>query len=286
MGNSKKKNKNAIPKFSEIENPEVMIRYLKDNHRFNGRKFIYHYTTVDRLKDIFSSGSFYLSKMMEMNDLVEVERSDSTLRDKLFIASFLTEEQENIGMWSMYAQPWQRGVKIAFPTKEFRKWIMDAKIITVVDNCTHKLTDETIALQKDLCSLSFVAYDDSNITNKKTIRTTWSTVNNRKLKKTESAGLLTGYIKDEAWCYEKELRILVRIDDMENVSHIALRLPDELLAQAIITTGPLFEGCISDYLDDMNKKPKVDKSRFTGKLNIHTNMLCDKYAVACLLPEM
>ena len=43
-----------------------------------------------------------------MNDNLEYKNGDPHRLRNLFFSCFMCEDKESIGMWSMYAQPWEK----------------------------------------------------------------------------------------------------------------------------------------------------------------------------------
>ena len=70
----------------------------------------------------------------------------------------------------------------------------------------------------------------------------WSTAKNIHIKNAVRIPELTGYIKDMAWSYEKEIRIKAEFDNVYGVHRIAIPLTEDLINAMTITVSPLFEG--------------------------------------------
>ena len=89
---------------------------------------------------------------------------------------------------------------------------------------------------------------------------------------------LTGYIKDMAWSYEKEVRIKIQFDNKMGFKRIAIPMPDYVIESMTITPSPLFEGSVETKIGmEVRKQINMDKSKFSGKLSIKT--ACDSCSI-------
>jgi hypothetical protein len=190
----------------------------------------------------------------------------------------MTEDIESIGMWSMYAQPWHRGVKITIPSKYAREWIGGIKIIREIDQESKLATGRVIIVdERTKPRLSSVAYcntdrlKDTNSIEK----LTWSTTFNTNFQGAAHMHELTGYIKDTAWSYEKEIRIMAYFDNAQSFERVAIDIPDEIVSEMIFTASPKFDGDLgSMILDELGTRVRMEKSLFEDKLNIKS--ICDQ----------
>jgi len=94
-------------------------------------------------------------------------------------------------------------------------------------------------------------------------------VENKVFKEVDSA-LLAGLIKDNAWSYEKEIRLRVDLQEKIPYKKVAVRIPDEII-QSIITMGPRFDK--KHILQDFSGVAEVMDSMFFKKLNY---VYCDR----------
>lgn len=104
-------------KFPEIETSKDLISYLDSKERLKHRKYVYHYTTLPNVIAMLKSKTWHLGNARNMNDLIEYANGDKSRWKNLFFASFMSENKESIAMWSMYSQPWEKGVKITISIK-------------------------------------------------------------------------------------------------------------------------------------------------------------------------
>lgn len=254
--------------FAKITNIDDMIAYLDDSaRRLEKRSSIYHYTRLERVVDIFKSELWHLGNASCMNDMLEFNNGDSKRWENIFFASFMTDVKENIGMWSMYAQPWEDGVLIEIPKDVFRGWINGTREILEVSCKNFQPTGKSVNVDdKNKLFLSSVAYSNCDNVELEE-KTTWSNVTNRNIKGVSHIPELTGYIKDSAWDYEREIRIKATLAEGHGFQRVAIKVTRDVLDSMRIVAGPLFEGNLEDRLkEEVLGKTEVSNSIFRGKL--------------------
>ena len=264
--------------FSKVESAESLIKYLDHGNRMSNTKFFYHYTTVDKVINIFKSEMWYLGSASGMNDIHEYKCGDKKRWENLFFASFMGEEKESIGMWSMYAQPWEKGVKIEIPKENIRTLINETKEIFPIGKNNEVLKSEPILLDKVNYHvwLSRVAYSNQdNREAKEKITLYCGGEKNTLCDSVVYSPELTGYIKDTAWSYEKEFRIKAQIPNIPAYNNVAIHLSKDFLDSIRIVSSPLFKGNLKEELKkEIRRSCKTAESFFTGKMNYKTP--CDK----------
>lgn len=268
--------KNLAPtKFSDINTVENMKLYLDDSdRRLRNSPFLYHYTTFSNVVKMIQGRTWHLCNAAAMNDKLEYKNGYSEYWDHLFFSCFMGEVKESIGMWSMYAQPWEQGVKIALPRKTVQNWIENTKELLEIGT-DYMPTGRKFDVDKDEVSLkiSSVAYSNTDSRQDKNDREkiVWSTATNYNFKKAVHISKLTGYIKDIAWSYEKEIRIKTVFKSDYSIFRVAIPLTDELINNMIVTASPLFEKDLKSELKrNTGKDIQSEKSIFTDRLNIIT----------------
>lgn len=271
-----KKEKAKSSAFAAIDTPTELIRYLDDSvRRLENSEYLYHYTTVSRVIDIIQNRTWHLGNADGMNDKMEYKNGDPNRWRNLFFSCFMCEDKESIGMWSMYAQPWEQGVKITLPKKVVRAWIKRTTDILEISTRNYKPTGRTIPVGANGASLrlSSVAYSntDSMQIKGEVEKLSWSNRDNNNIKNAPRIPELTGYIKDMAWSYEKEIRIKAEFENYYDIKRVAIPLDDEVIAAMTITAGPLFSGDLMKELSrEINVRLNMDRSIFTDRLNITT----------------
>lgn len=254
--------------FSKITSVDDMVAYLNDSaKRLEKRNSIYHYTNLDRVVDIFKSELWHLGNASCMNDVLEFNNGDPERWKNIFFASFMTDVKENIGMWSMYAQPWIDGVLIEMPKKVFREWISGTKEILEVSCKDFQLTGKSVNVDdENKLFLSSVAYSNcDNVEFEE--KTTCGSATNNYFNAVSHIPELTGYIKDSAWDYEREIRIKATLAEGHGFQRVAIQVPQEVLNSMTIVAGPLFEGKLENRLkEEILAKTKVSNSIYRDKL--------------------
>lgn len=260
--------------FKDISTAHDLIEYLCDSkERLKNSGYIYHYTTLPVLIKMLKSKTWHLAAAYNMNDRLEYESGDIKKWNNIFFSSFMTEDKESIGMWSMYAQPWEKGIKIAIPSFIALKWIKNTTELSEVSMINYETTGRTVDFQKEQIKLSSVAYCNTNsLTRKDTEeKLCWSNVTNTILRSIARDSIMTGYIKDMAWAYEKEIRIKAEFHNYQGFERVAIDLPEYVVDSMIITASPLFKGELTQEIKkEIQHQLKTDKSLFTGRLNIKT----------------
>lgn len=269
----------AIPTvFKEISTPENLIRYLEDTpRRTKDYRYVYHYTTLRNLIKILQGKCWHLSNAKDMNDQLEYKHGDKSRWERIFFSSFMMDSKESIGMWSMYAQPWESGVKIAIPTSELRKWIATSpKIFGLKKNHAGSFDESSRSLEIDnintVLTLSSVAYSNADsLEIGESEQLTWGKAGNTLIKNAPNIPELTGYIKDKAWDYEKEIRLKITFASSQDIDRVAVELSDDLINSMIITASPLFDGSLQERIQtEIERQIKTEKSIFANRLFIRT----------------
>lgn len=260
--------------FKDIGNPTDLVRYLcDDTRRLSNSGYIYHYTTLSSAIKIIRSEKWHLANATHMNDTLEYQNGDKARWPNIFFSSFMTEDKESIGMWSMYAQPWEKGVKIAIPSTIARNWVHSIKEIEEISRLDYAPSGEKVQLDNGQISLASVVYSNTDSLTKKDVleKLCWSNVVNTNLRNAAHMKELTGYVKDMAWSYEKEIRIRVEFNNKYGFDRVSIDLPDKVIESMIITASPLFEG---DLFTELQKETErqlfTDYSLFKERLNIKT----------------
>lgn len=238
-------------KFENIMTAEDMRLYLDDKIRLRDCKYLSHYTNYEKLIKILRTEKFYLSKAEWMNDQLEFQNGSENIWNRLYFFSLIMSRKENIGMWSVYSQPWGDGIKLSFSTEDVKTWLSSLDKAYIVDE-EDKVTDEILKIDDKMkCFLSAVAYTntDSKDNRDEEDKVTWNTVKNTHILSASRLPELTGYIKDTAWAYEQEIRIKVLFQKPVAYHRIALDVKS-LMPKMIITTGPLFEGSLQQRLQE------------------------------------
>lgn len=280
MYNKGEKYNDSTPtNFKEIVNSDQMIRYLSDSRRrLEHSEYIFHYTSAEVVINMLKKKEWHLGSALFMNDRLEYDNGDLKLWPNIFFSSFMTEDVESIGMWSMYAQPWHSGVIIRIPSCIARDWIKSIQVIKEIDQYSKLFTGRSIQVETDsTVKLSSVVYcnTDRIRTSDTPEKLTWSTASNTNLEGASHIRELTGYVKDLAWSYEKEIRIVARFDNKLSFQRAAVDISDEIIDSMTLTASPNFLGDLSQVIyNKTGIMMKTEESLFSGKLN--SKSICDQ----------
>lgn len=264
-----------IKKFEEANTPAELIDTLetramsRHNTGAGGTiKYVCHYTKMSAISAIMKEKKWYIGSPKTMNDGLELIHLEDAHADNLFFASFCLDDTENIGMWSMYAQPWEDGVLLRIPLEKFKTWVKSGSKIYDADKSTKK-SGGVITGAK--LSFHAVAYTNAESKDKKEPEILFcGTHQNDHLKNVPELPELKGYIKDSAWAYENEYRIRVETDPGEVHDAVSVEIPEDVLNSFEFITGPRFEKNFTKVLrnttNNLRLRPKVKESLFTGRL--------------------
>ncbi|MFQ7108088.1 MAG: DUF2971 domain-containing protein [Neglectibacter timonensis] len=263
--------------FSGITSVSELIAYLDDSSkRLEKCKFLYHYTSLGRVIDIYKGRKWHLANAKCMNDQLEYSNGDADRWENIFFASFMVNVKENIGMWSMYAQPWKDGVLLKIPKDNFEIWIEKTKELYEISCSDFQPTGSKLMIDtENKLFLSSVAY--TNCDNQEAVeKVTWSIASNTHIHNATHIPELTGYIKDSAWDYEREIRIKAVLKEGHGFKRVAIDVPDDVLDSIQIIAGPLFEGKLENRLrEQIDRRIDTNNSLFYKKLHI------EKLCAAC-----
>lgn len=206
------------------------------------------YTTVNAMRGIFSNRKLHLTRASEMNDQVECSCSDKMRWNKMFIACFSQGQGENMGMWSMYGGAPEESVRLCFSKKGMIKQLSDWRAALGMhlflaeqqpnDKFSYrsiKSVDATIALHDVLYQHRRSESYGSVHWNGKFAGQGRSVV----FRDARKCPPLTGYVKDAAWEYERETRLVLEFhgDVPKEWRTLALDA-DLLLANVSVLLGP------------------------------------------------
>lgn len=267
--------------FEQLTSSTELIEYLDQKARLNSSQYVYQYTTISSLVSMFRSHTLHLGNAKYMNDQLEYQNGSYRAWKNLFFSCFMLEDKESIGMWSMYAQPWQEGVKIAISKDALRQMVSETTEIIELSQDTKQPTGRTINTNNGfrlwISAVAYSNYDGIDL-KKENEQLNWGKQSNDKIHGAPHKPELTGYIKDMAWSYEKEIRIKAQFDNWMNFERVAIELPEYVVDSMIITPSPLFEGDFKKRLEDeISRQIKTEKSIFAEKLKIKT--ACDRCSI-------
>ena len=255
------------------DNPQKLadfLKYLSLTHIC-----YHHYTTLEVLEKILNTKTFKMTKgaSKKLNDLHEIDnKGDNRRWARTYITCFgySGEEsinytsneganftgEENMAMWGMYGKPKTDAVRISFPRQTFFELVNKASVKVKPDDTNNinvgfieKIhpTDVFYAKGSEIDSaLEFQTHIDKKIEfelNDNECNSENSKQDNRLFKFLKNFEF-TGCVKNYAWHYENEVRIIATINknchEILQNDAIFLKFPEELLKTFVITTGPNF----------------------------------------------
>ncbi len=271
----KKNQETTSNKFDEIKSVDTLIEYLSNtadrikNTSKGSKRYVYHYTNFDKAKLILNGGYWRLGSPKKMNDGLEFSFLSQENHKELYYACFMYDSSESIAMWSMYGQPWDNGVMLRMPVESFKKWIKNSKEVYTIsqENGMKPLAVKPASIIK-------VAYTNSeSVSNDETEKIICGGAENLNFHNILNISRLNGYVKDMAWSYEREVRVLVSTETDNSYDAVFIKIPEEILETIEIYSGPRFEGNIEEIVSKEIEHPiMTKKSLFTGKLK---TIACD-----------
>ena len=253
-------------KFCDITVAQELVSYLRDSQRLNGIKYFTKYMKLSSVIDMLTSGLMLINNPENMNDLYEYRAfSPRPNWHKICFSSFIAQSEENMAMWSMYAQPWVDGVMVSVSASLLRELIQSDHLLINAEYDEEKRWytpgNTEIVIDKAI-SIIRVAYIDGL-----TLTCTGRDDRNAHFPNPYTLPELAGYIKDAAWAYEKEVRLRVDLPDTYDKRAIYLKLPESFLKQLIITTGPRFAGSVlASIPQKFRTSITINASKFAEKL--------------------
>lgn len=232
--------KKSIKK-NEVYSSEDLLVYLSDKAKENKR--LYHYTTYEALLSIIKGRSLRLSRLDLLNDKAEQKLGYHDERLKNYVISF-TQEKEYVSMWAMYGKASGIKIRLDFDTKCFRNCINDFYFDSDKKNRLSFYHVNALFGKGDASEpirFSDVAYlDKANMILKHNTRSFSSDlyVDRNLIDK------LTGFVKYDAWEFEKETRLKVQLNedrysiDRKLPEYIYCGITEDLIRSFHVTFNP------------------------------------------------
>ena len=244
----------------------------------NHRNYL-HYTNFAGLIGMIGSGYFHLSKGDRMNDRQELKKGCMEVWQNTFIGSFAYGQNENMAMWGLYGLPWEDAVCMAIPRKQMLEWLQSATQIYRIENGG---TYARIDTQSETV-LTDVAYagepQDQEFTVKRYDETIRVTAEKQALLGINDSALMTGYVKNDAWHYENEVRLRINFQNRQGLGRIALRLPSGTVAAMTVIFGPWARKDTIQRLDAKIKQMLLNDNGLPNRESSYSGMV--HYNTAC-----
>ena len=248
--------------FKGLSNIDSLLEYLENKGR--AHKCYYHYTSWDSFSKIYNGASFLLTKgnSLTINDQHEALMKGAWEEwNRLYIGSFAYGSAENMAMWGLYGLPWEDAVRIAIPKKAMLQWIDNINEVSLWNNGIVA----TIPTNGCLSDIVYVSGASNQNRLQLTHRdATFETINRQGLHGIDKDCRMTGHIKNYAWRYENEVRLLIRLPYSTGYEKIMVKIPEEVLNEIKVTTGPSFLYKNDDLYKMLQKEGKIESSGFEG----------------------
>ena len=274
-----------------VNKPSDLTDYLKK--QAVKHEEYHHYTNLEGLEKILETKSFKMTKGVScrLNDFHEPEnKGDLFDWQRTFITCFNYSEEENMAMWGLYGKPKTDAICISISNKTFNSLVSQDEYIFFYKSGKNfkEIEDKNINL---FATDIFYAKGNSN-ENKLEKQTHYDTKikNNIKIdfnilknEKNENGTLFkhlkqkeyTGFVKNYAWHYEDEVRIITNNysnnEILKKEESIYFSIPEGLINSFKITTGPNFTKFreLNDLLRHYEDyKLEYNKSVLWSKVNL------------------
>ena len=119
-------------------------------------RYLYHYTTLEKLALILKSHAIRFMPLDTMDDLEEKETKDLKNAGKfIFVSSWTSNENESIPMWSMYSSL-ENGVRIKLPFEPFVLYDMTVSDAAKLANRTREIINKEEVFRKSIVPIETV----------------------------------------------------------------------------------------------------------------------------------
>ncbi|MBR6569379.1 MAG: hypothetical protein IKK75_02895 [Clostridia bacterium] len=229
----------SVGSLRDVTTVEELIAFLQAKGR--NHQAYYHYTTWDSLEKIMGNSSFLLTRgnSTSINDQHEALMKGSRREwNRTYIGSFSFGTAENMAMWALYGLPWEDAVRLEIPRAAMNEWVGSIGGVYLWG------TDDELPCEAEVQLADIVyahgrAQDDKlQLTHRD--KTIWA-LPDTGLAEVDSRRAMTGYIKNYAWHYENEVRLIIRLPHDEGVEKVKVPVPQKVLDQVRVITGPSFQ---------------------------------------------
>ena len=211
---------------------------------------------------ILKSRALHLSSPTSLNDEHEYKQFDKDAWKEMYMISFVRGQDESVAMWSMYGKRWEEGIKISFRSDK-------------LENILHNLQVRQINTNQEI-KVSSCYFTDIGYRNHKIIKV-GSVANGKVLGSNNQLPVdFVGFIKDDIWSYENELRLIVKTNlekDYKEQGKIKICIESTDFWESItITPSPRFKGNLFDRItnekDLFLRKDQVLDNPYTSLIHV------------------
>ena len=184
-----------------VKAKQLLLR-LKRNALRHANGYV-QYLTLTSLNGIVGNGKLHLSSRRRLNDLGE------TLNERMFEASFSFGTAENLAMWCLYGVPNKEAVRVTYPAGAIKDWIEEIKDAKY--RCLYSYDKRSGSYQPLNAKVKRVIFADVAYGDLKIVKHGYDffCISDEE----NVAGvMLEGVLKDYAWAYENEVRLVIEFD--------------------------------------------------------------------------
>ncbi len=241
---------------------------LANKKAFN-KNFCY-YSTISGVNNILNSKKIYIHNLSTMNDLKESELHKND-KEFIYLLCLCNTNSEKIPMWYLYGGISGDGACIIFTPGIIRKFIQSIKTVTGFNKGKmYKLIKD-----KDFnMEYGWVFYSRGDR------RYKYKNKNYEVYYDTEFQKN-NYFIKDYAWEYEKEFRIVIKTNTGIEYERLEIEIPEEIYSKIKIKLGPETKYPFEKIFEKEGFKnfleTKLEKSKLSVKMDMfnrnHRNMI-------------
>lgn len=195
------------PPKTETVTTDDILKFL----RLSGQshKKLFHYTKLGSLEGLLRSRKLYLSRLSEMNDLLEYTNTPNA--DRTYIACFSYGSCENMEMWRMYGGSPRESIRLEFQGRDVFNAIGEMKGHDIYkvsgDNvCTNDKIELNDVEEWRLHDVAY-KYGDALYWNNNVI----GIGRCRALQDVSRIKELATYVKNFGWMSENEVRLTIKL---------------------------------------------------------------------------
>ena len=245
-------------RLKDLYSLEGLRAFLSESGRLHNKGY-FQYTTVAAVEGMRKSHQIWLAAGSEMNDLDEISRYDPERWKRMYVASFSASTHESIAMWAIYGSVPQEAVRVQFRRQDVCAAVDKARVDGYVVEVGNDDVTEDSRFNIKSIELIDVVYRRKN-----SLALRATTVRDEFFRKESCErrlNILAGCIKDYAWEYEYEVRILVELaDDIpSNILPAKVALSaDTMMENLKVTTGPCCDGgLVRKRIKDIEMSPSL-----------------------------
>lgn len=185
-----------LKSFESLKTANELKDYLSNVLKYHQPKAYFHYTKLSNVIKIYESGTFKATQIKNMNDRLEKDFASDC---KEFFTCLMGSVVENFGMWAMYG-----GIGTHLFSNENKADDAYVKIKIPADKLKEFIIESTTVCMR---SIAYTNFNSQIKKDKKPSIIRCGTCENK-----ETINIfddcLHGFVKDNAWSYEKEVRLV------------------------------------------------------------------------------